>query len=335
MQAPGAIEIPYDSWMMAGRDPFLAVVDTMVLRNDLRRVLRLGRPTWILHAPDLGSSRLFVPTSVYSEMLEHLDVFVAGIPTPGTDGRAVWRERYEPRLWVVDIDPDEDDELVRWTLQRHPDDAPTMTLARLLGATLFSKNIRHLPLATEEWVPVLEAMAALPAAEAQLTAITTLPELAVRTMAVAGVALVWGITRLPPPIAFLLGVTVGLTATRYALGPGRSQWERLRPELGRMAIFLRDEFQRQSESKEAAERIVSPTLIPPAEGLGLRGNVARALARRPLMTAEEITVILRARDVEHGRDLPTRIRSLARSDPMFHEPHRGHFTLGRLASSAR
>lgn len=232
--------------------------------------------------------------------------------------------------WVVDIEPDYNDQVVRFTLEVDAGDAPTITLARLLGATLLSENKRHLPLATNDWFGVLSAVQAMEEARSGLESVAVVVGLPTQAIVLAAEALVRRVAAMHPLSALAIGLVAGFITASYLHGPAPDHWRRVRPVAKNIGVHLLQEWGRHSAAFQSTSSRVAQTRVPPAENADFRVSVASVLAETPILSAEEVGRVLRQRDLAHGSDLPRRVRALLRADPIFVEPARGRWTLGAL-----
>jgi predicted nucleic acid-binding protein len=135
-------------WPMSGYPVPPIVADANVLRNDILYSCRNDRRTSLVTATNAGFLRMFCAEHVIEEVEEHSSRWAR----EGRVNQAAfvdrWRDEYLPLLRCVDIPSDlltESEAQAIARLERiDPDDVPSATLARLLGAFYLSEDKRAL-----------------------------------------------------------------------------------------------------------------------------------------------------------------------------------------------
>jgi predicted nucleic acid-binding protein len=139
---------PIAEWPMSGYLVPPIVADANVLRNDILYSCRNDRRTSLVTATNAGFLRMFCAEHVIEEVEEHSSRWAR----EGRVNQAAfvdrWRDEYLPLLRCVDIPSDlltESEAQAIARLERiDPDDVPSATLARLLGAFYLSEDKRAL-----------------------------------------------------------------------------------------------------------------------------------------------------------------------------------------------
>lgn len=135
---------PIAEWLMSDYPVPPVVVDANVLRNDILYSCRKDRRTTLVAATNAGFLRMFCAEHVIEEVNEHSQRWAreGGIDVALLINR--WQDEYLPLLRCVDIPnglltESEAGEIAQ--LERiDPDDVPSATLARLLGAFYLSED---------------------------------------------------------------------------------------------------------------------------------------------------------------------------------------------------
>ncbi|MHB1521355.1 MAG: PIN domain-containing protein [Ferrimicrobium sp.] len=139
---------PIALWPMSGYPVPPVVVDANVLRNDVLYSCRKNRRTSLVTATNLGFLRMFCAEHVIEEVNEHLPRWTreGGVDKLSFVDR--WEQEYLPLIRCVDVPNDlltESEAEALGELGRiDPDDVPSATLARLLGAFYLSEDKRAL-----------------------------------------------------------------------------------------------------------------------------------------------------------------------------------------------
>lgn len=139
---------PIAEWPMSGYLVPPIVVDANVLRNDILYSCRKDRRTTLVAATNAGSLRMFCAEHVIEEVNEHSPRWAREGSIDGALFLNRWQDEYLPLVRCVDVPnglltESEAGEIAQ--LERiDPDDVPSATLARLLGAFYLSEDKRAL-----------------------------------------------------------------------------------------------------------------------------------------------------------------------------------------------
>jgi hypothetical protein len=270
------------------------VVDADVVLQDIRFSAKTGRRSALVSASETGAIRLLISRTAAQEVEEHLpDMVTGGVSRSALD--EVRRRVHWQHLWVVDIDPDETDPEVRRVMEADPDDATSITLARLVAPSiLFSMNVRHLPLAVDEWLALTRQIMRLHRAESVLQGGESLLKLGMAVPVGGAVAISKLFRRLPPPAA--VAVCIGSVAAivlylRSAQGQRRRRdaKEAVGQALGRVHA----EMEAALQTKAEVARALSPRLIPAVDQMtadppSIAHRAARFLVSNPASSATEL-----------------------------------------------
>lgn len=146
--ADGHGVFPPAEWPMSGLSVPPIVADANVLRNDILYSCRKDCRTTLVTATNAGFLRLFCAEHVIAEVEEHLPRWAREGGVDGARFLNRWQGEYLPLLRCVDVASDlltESEAQAIAQLERiDPDDVPSATLARLLGAFYLSEDKRAL-----------------------------------------------------------------------------------------------------------------------------------------------------------------------------------------------
>ena len=150
--------LPFEHGVVYERVP--AITDASTLIGDCLRFVKVGRePLLAAFAGEPGFVNLYATCSVRAEVEEHLAEAARENRLPVESVEAFWRECLRPLISFVDIDalPPRDPRVAELA-RIDPDDAPTGSLAELLGPCLVFSSDPHLVdvgIASKEWAKLL------------------------------------------------------------------------------------------------------------------------------------------------------------------------------------
>ncbi len=273
------------------------MLDANVILQDVRYSAQSGKRSELVIASDQRVLRLLASRSVVEEVKEHLDrMTTPSISLSTLEGE--WKRLYGPRLWVVEIPADTSDPEVQEVFLKDPDDATSISLARLVApCLLFSGNTKHLPMAVSDWLAVTRQVKRLAWAQATLDGVSSMVGMTVGLPVASLVGLGGAVRRLPRGWAAVVGGGLLVAGVVYFRSEASHRHrDKLAGGLMALATQIGTEMDRAWRTRAETVPMVEPRFIPPPDVLSPMNRAARFLAVNPWRTATEVAQQLPSND---------------------------------------